>query len=118
MTGIKPPNRQWCWSPFGYPGLCPRWNHPDRVRGGGAVMSACLIDRFFTEEFNDHVKAVVEEAAAGEEGARYLVFNVFNVAIDLDGGFVTVEDELDASAECTVSLASFLERVQEGSIGS
>lgn len=77
-----------------------------------------MIDRFFAEEFNDHVKAVVEQAVAGEEGERYLTFNVFNVAIDLDSGFVTVEDELDASAECTVSLASFLDRVREGSIGS
>lgn len=81
-------------------------------------MGACLIDRFFAEEFNDHVRAVVEEAVAEEVGARYLTFNVFNVAIDLDGGLVTVEDELDASAECTVSLASFLERVREGSTGS
>lgn len=81
-------------------------------------MSSCLIDRFFAEEFNDHVRAVVEEAAAEGVGARYLTFNVFNVAMDLDSGLVTVEDELDASAECTVSLALFLERVREGSIGS
>ncbi len=81
-------------------------------------MSACLIDRFFAEEFNDHVRVVVEEAAAREAGACYLTFNVFNVAIDLDSGLVTVEDELDASAECTVSLASFLERIREGSSAS
>ncbi len=73
-------------------------------------MSACLIDRFFAEEFNDHVRAVVEEAAVEEAGVRYLTFNVFNVAVDLDSGLVTVEDELDPSAECTVSLAAFLER--------
>lgn len=81
-------------------------------------MSDCLVDRFFAEEFNDHVRGVVEEAAAGEAGTRYLTFNVLNVTIDLERGLVTVEDELDASAECTVSLVSFLKRIRGDSTNS
>lgn len=75
-------------------------------------MSACLIDRFFAEEFDDYVRVRIEEEAAIGSGLRYLTFNVFNVALNLDEQSVTVEDEMDASSECTVGLGPFLERVR------
>lgn len=77
-------------------------------------MSSCLVDRFFEEEFDEHVRHVVEGVVAAKSGSRYLTFNVFNVSIDMDAGSVTVEDELDPSAECSISLVSFLARMRRG----
>lgn len=81
-------------------------------------MSACLIDRFFVEEFDDYVRARIEEAVEVSIGLRYLTFNVFNIILNLDEQRVTVEDELDSSAECTVGLSSFLDRVRSNGPGS
>ncbi len=77
------------------------------------MVSNYLVERFFAEKFNEQVCRAILQAVDAGTGARYLTFNVFNVALDMDEGRVTVEDELDASSECTVSLASFLGRVRE-----
>lgn len=55
---------------------------------------------------------MIEEQVGLGSGYRYLRFNVFNVALDLDARTVTVEDVLETSVECTVSLDSFMERVR------
>lgn len=71
-----------------------------------------LLDQFLAEECNAYVvQRIREEAAAA--GERYLIFNRFNVRLDLDAGVATIEDEIDPDAETSLPVTELLDRLPE-----
>jgi hypothetical protein len=74
-----------------------------------------VVSEFFLNEFNEHVREVLRrELASGRHS--YLTFNVFNVRLDPEAGFVTVEDELDPNRREVVDLAEFARLIKEHSL--
>jgi hypothetical protein len=74
-----------------------------------------LVDQFFAEECNEHVKAVLlEELSTRSQGSGYFTFNRFNVLVDVDGAAVTVADEFDPESSCKLELAVFRDRLERG----
>jgi len=73
-----------------------------------------VLSDFFLNEFNEHVQDVLRrELASGRHS--YLTFNVFNVRLDPDAGFTTVEDELDPARTEAVDLSEFAQLIEEHS---
>jgi hypothetical protein len=67
-----------------------------------------LMRRFFDDELDAHVRAVlVTEIANRKSGRAYFTFNVVNVLIDVAAQSVTLEDELSPDVEVTVPLSQF-----------
>lgn len=75
-------------------------------------MMGALTDLFFSDEFNEFVASVLQEVLAAERNA-YLTFNRFNVRIDRKMSTVTIEDELDPTAEESMSIDTFKRRLLE-----
>lgn len=77
-------------------------------------MPVSLMERFLTEEADEHVRDVLQrELRRGTSGSRYLTFNIFNVRLDFDRGVATLEDELDPQSEETMALEAFERRLSE-----
>jgi len=73
---------------------------------------ADLVDRFFAEEADDHVKSMLgRELRSRQSGSRYFTFNVFNVRLDFNKRVATVEDELDPPSSESLSLDDFQKRL-------
>jgi hypothetical protein len=67
-----------------------------------------LMRRFFDDELDAHVRAIlVAEIANRKSGRAYFTFNVVNVMIDVDTQSVTLEDELSPDVEVSRPLSQF-----------
>lgn len=68
------------------------------------------IEDFLVHEADDFVRSALLIAIDEmDSGRRYFTFNTFNVLLDVDGQWVTVEDELDVKRSETMSLIAFAE---------
>lgn len=77
-----------------------------------------LIARFFDDEVDEHVIALILGAARTRTaGLEYFTFNVFNVRLDFDTRVATVEDELNPTSDESMALEAFIELVEAAGRG-
>jgi hypothetical protein len=80
-------------------------------------MKMDLVQQFFAEEFNEHVRKLICESAERESVHREIErfeFDRFNIVLDFKNQIAILEDDLDATASGTLSLPlrEFLSRVR------
>jgi hypothetical protein len=79
-------------------------------------MGPDLVERFFTEEYNDYVKQRLLEALQHQHGGvKRFTFNVFNIVLNMANGTVTIEDALEADSDHSMPLADFRARLLKNS---
>lgn len=75
-------------------------------------MTCDLVDEFFSNEFDDHVRVLVKQLLDSPQAGE-LTLNIFNVRFDPALHAVTLVDELDPSRIVELDASRFARLVDE-----
>ncbi|TDD17096.1 hypothetical protein E1218_28580 [Kribbella turkmenica] len=86
-----------------------------RIGSDGRTLVLELERRFFEDEVNEYVRALLlAEIGRRDRGRAEFTFNTVDVLIDVDAGTVKLADILAAGPEVVLPLDDFSARLQAG----